>query len=157
MRHGGTIDKYIGDGMMVLWGAPRPLADAPVRAALAALELQQVVEARNARWVAAGLPRLHTRVGLHTGKAVAGVLGSSERLSFTGYGDTVNVASRIEAMNKQLHTRILASAATAAALHGRIVLRACGEVELRGRSGRWPLYEVLAAPAPDAASLPASD
>jgi adenylate cyclase len=143
VRHGGTIDKYIGDGMMVLWGAPRPMEDAAYHAAVAALELQQVLEACNAHWGAQGLPQLHTRVGLHTGTAVAGVLGSSERLSFTAYGDTVNVASRIEAMNKELGTRVLASEATAACLRGRIALRACGEVELRGRAGRWPLYEVV--------------
>lgn len=141
VRHGGTIDKYIGDGMMVLWGAPRPLPDAAHRATLAALELQRVLAGLNAQWEARGLPRLVTRVGLHTGPAVAGVLGSSERLSFTAYGDTVNLASRIEAMNKEFGTRILLSEATAAALAGRLPLRSCGTVELRGRVGQWTLYE----------------
>ncbi|HEX7888397.1 MAG TPA: adenylate/guanylate cyclase domain-containing protein [Ramlibacter sp.] len=143
VRHGGTIDKYIGDGMMVLWGVPRPEPDAAYRATLAALELQEVLEARNAEWAAQGLPQLHTRIGLHCGPAVAGVLGSAERLSFTAYGDTVNVASRIEAMNKELGTRILASDAVAAALHGRIALRPHGPVELRGRPGTWTLHEVV--------------
>jgi adenylate cyclase len=142
VRHGGTIDKYIGDGIMVLWGAPAPLPDAPLHAARAALEIQEKLEQCNAGWAARGLPQLHTRIGLHTGPAIAGVLGSAERLSFTAFGDTVNLASRIEGMNKELGTRILASAATAAALQGRIDLRSCGEVELRGRAGRWILYEV---------------
>lgn len=142
VRHGGTVDKYIGDGMMILWGAPKPLEDAPYRAARAALELQAALDACNDDWAAGGLPRLPTRIGLHTGRAVVGVLGSSQRLSFTAFGDTVNLASRIEAMNKELGTRILASEATAAGLNGRIALRPCGDVELRGRSGRWHLYEV---------------
>jgi adenylate cyclase len=143
VRHGGTIDKYIGDGMMVLWGAPTPLDDAAWRACTAAVELQETLEACNVDWEARGLPRLHTRIGLHSGPAVAGVLGSSERLSFTAFGDTVNLASRIEAMNKELGTRILASEQTVAALGGRLALRARGDVELRGRAGRWTLYEVL--------------
>jgi adenylate cyclase len=152
VRHGGTIDKYMGDGMMILWGAPRPLEAAAYRACLAALELQRLLDDLNDRWVARGLRPLRTRVGLHTGVAVAGVLGSTERLTFTAYGDTINIASRIEAANKELGTRILLSRATAEALGGRLPLRACGELELRGRRGRWPLYELVesggAAPEP---------
>lgn len=143
VKHGGTIDKYIGDGMMVLWGAPEALPDAAYHAAQAAVELQARLDACNADWVARGLPRLPTRIGLHTGPAVAGVLGSHERLSFTAFGDTVNLASRIEGANKDLGSRILVSEATAQALQGRLPLEFRGELELRGRSGRWRLYELL--------------
>jgi adenylate cyclase len=153
VRHGGTIDKYIGDGMMILWGAPRPLEAAAYRACLAALELQRLLDDINGRWVARGLP-LRTRIGLHTGVAVAGVLGSAERLTFTAYGDTINIASRIEAANKELGTRILLSRATADALGGRLRLRGCGELELRGRTGRWPLYELVESGSAAPASAP---
>jgi adenylate cyclase len=142
VRHGGTIDKYMGDGMMVLWGAPEPLDDAAWHAAQAAWEIQQQLQVRNAAWLAAGLPQLHTRIGLHTGPAIAGVLGSDQRLGYTAFGDTVNLASRIEGMNKELGTRTLASEATARALGGRMRLRSCGAVELRGRAGQWLLYEI---------------
>lgn len=109
VRHGGTIDMYIGDGLMILWGAPRPLDDAAYHACLAELELQRLLDELNAQWAARGMPPLPTRIGLHTGAAVAGVLGSTERLAFTAFGDTINVASRIEAANKELGTRILLS------------------------------------------------
>ena len=145
VRHHGTIDKYIGDGMMVLWGAPAPLEDAPYHACRAALALQEALEAQNEAWAARGLPRLHTRIGLHAGVAVAGVFGSSERLSFTAFGDTVNLASRIEAMNKELGTRILASQPVVDAVAGRVEARPRAEVELRGRPGRWWLYEIVGA------------
>jgi adenylate cyclase len=135
--------------MMVLWGAPAPLEDAAYRACRAALALQEALEARNADWAARGLPRLHTRIGLHSGLAVAGVFGSRERLSFTAFGDTVNLASRIEAMNKELGTRILASQAVIDAAGGRVLASPRGDVELRGRAGRWVLYEVTGVQSPE--------
>lgn len=148
VAHGGTIDKYIGDGMMVLWGAPTPLADAPYRACQAAIALRAALDQLNLQWAARGLSRLETRIGIHTGAAVVGVLGSSERLSYTAFGDTVNVASRLESLNKDMGTRILASSHTVAALGGRIATRALGEVELRGHASRWTVFEVLAPPTP---------
>jgi adenylate cyclase len=145
VAHGGTIDKYIGDGMMVLWGAPVPLDDAPLRACRAALALRAQLDVANGRWEARGLRRLETRIGIHTGPAVVGVLGSAERLAFTAFGDTVNVASRVEALNKELGTRILATGHTVAALGGQVAARALGERELRGHGGRWTVYEITAA------------
>jgi adenylate cyclase len=143
-EHGGTIDKYIGDGMMILWGAPAPLDDAPARACRAAVALCDRLEALNDEWISEGLPALRTRIGIHTGPAVVGVLGSHERLSFTAFGDTINVASRIEGANKEFGTRIIASSHTVAALGNRFETRALGEIELRGHGGRWTLFEIVA-------------
>jgi len=144
VAHGGTIDKYMGDGMMVLWGAPAPLDDAPYRACHAALAIRDSLGELNARWEKRGLRRLDTRIGINTGPVVAGILGSSERLSFTAFGDTVNVASRIEGLNKEFGTSVLASGHTVAGLGGRMAVRPLGEVELRGRPGHWTVFEIMA-------------
>lgn len=148
-RHGGTVDKFIGDGIMVLWGAPSELDDAEHRACVAALELHAELDALNARWQARGLQPFHTRIGIHTGVAVVGVLGSNDRLSYTAFGDAINVASRIEGINKALGTRVLLSDATFEGLRGRLRTRRIEEVELRGRQTRLVLYELLG-PAPPA-------
>jgi adenylate cyclase len=147
VAHGGTIDKYMGDGMMVLWGAPAPLDDAPYRACHAALAIRDSLGELNARWEKRGLRRLDTRIGINTGPVVAGILGSSERLSFTAFGDTVNVASRIEGLNKEFGTSVLASGHTVAGLGGRMAVRPLGEIELRGRPGHWTVFEIMDEPA----------
>lgn len=143
-RHGGTIDKYIGDGMMVLWGAPATLPDAELRACRAALALQVEVDALNARARAAGRAPLPTRIGIHTGTVIAGLLGSADRLAYTAIGDAVNVASRVEELNTALGTRILISQATWDGLAGRLpVRRIATEALLRGRQAPLTVYELL--------------
>ncbi|WP_309933588.1 adenylate/guanylate cyclase domain-containing protein [Variovorax paradoxus] len=143
-RYGGVVDKFMGDGIMVLWGAPADLKDAEYRACLAALQLHIETSALNRKWRADGLPEFRTRVGIHTGVAIAGVLGSNDRLSYTALGDVVNVASRIEGINKQLGTHTLISEVTCAGLKGRLQTRRIDErVALRGRQTRMVLYELL--------------
>jgi adenylate cyclase len=142
-RHGGVIDKFIGDGIMVLWGAPADLRDAEYKACLAALELHVEMTELNRKWHADGLPEFRTRIGIHTGVVIAGILGSNDRLSYTAFGDVVNVASRIEGINKQLGTQMLMSEVTFEALKGRLCTRRIEElVELRGRQTRMVLYEL---------------
>ena len=144
-QHGGVIDKFIGDGIMVLWGAPADLQDAEYQACTAALQLHAEMAALNGRWRAQGLPEFRTRIGIHTGVVIAGVLGSNDRLAYTAFGDVINVASRIEGINKQLNTQTLVSEATFEALGGRLHTRRIEEdAELRGRQTRMVLYELLA-------------
>lgn len=143
-RHGGVVDKFMGDGIMVLWGAPSNLDDAEYRACIAALELHAEMNELNARWRAEGMREFRTRIGIHTGLAIAGVLGSSDRLSYTAVGDVINVASRIEGANKDLGTRTLISQATFEGLGGRLSTRRIEELaELRGRQTRMALHELL--------------
>jgi adenylate cyclase len=94
-RHGGTLDKFIGDAVMAQWGAPLGAPDDADRAMAAALDMMRELAALNARWGAEGRPRLEIGIGLNFGEAFAGNIGSERRLEYTVIGDTVNTASRL--------------------------------------------------------------
>ena len=130
--HGGTVHKFIGDGVMAVFGDPVPQPDHADRAVRASLEIQrQMTEMREnsdaTDW------EMFVRIGLHSGELVAGDIGSEQMLEYTVMGETVSVAARLEALNKELGTTILLSDATADLLMGDFVLRPLGEVEVRGR------------------------
>jgi len=118
-EHGGTIDKYIGDGLMVLFGAPRNQPDHALQAVRAAIAMVERVHDLEATWARNQFPGMRIGVGVHTGTAIVGVVGSPRRLDYTANGDTVNSASRIEAENKPLGSEILISDATYRALPAR--------------------------------------
>jgi adenylate cyclase len=136
---GGTVDKFLGDGMLAVFGAPEPLeghAGAALRAAR-----RMVEEARRVLQARPGLPAA-LGVGVHSGRVVVGCLGSGLRLEFTAIGDTVNTASRLEALTKERKAAILASQETVeraggAEAHG---LSPLGSVSLRGRAGELQVY-----------------
>lgn len=144
--HGGTLDKYLGDGLMATFGTPRPGPDDASRAIASARAMAEKVVDWNSRRRAVGLRALHLGIGLHTGEVALGDIGSARRLEFAVIGDTVNVASRIEEMTRELDIAILASAATVAAVRqeGREELlagfRDMGLHTLRGREGAIRLW-----------------
>ncbi|HET9584450.1 MAG TPA: adenylate/guanylate cyclase domain-containing protein, partial [Bradyrhizobium sp.] len=109
LAEGGTIDKFIGDAVMVFWNAPNPQADHVARACRAALAARTAGEKLNAEFEAEGLAPFITRFGIHVGEAVVGNVGSTERMNYTALGNTVNLAARLEGLNKQVGTTILAS------------------------------------------------
>ncbi|HML10696.1 MAG TPA: adenylate/guanylate cyclase domain-containing protein, partial [Stellaceae bacterium] len=109
-RHGGTVDKFMGDGIMAFFNAPEELPDHPRKACLAALEAQSLL-ARMAAESAPGEPTFHARIGLGTGEVLVGNIGTPERFAYTLLGDEVNLASRLEGLNKLYGTSIIASAA----------------------------------------------
>jgi adenylate cyclase len=137
-RQGGIVNKFLGDGLMAIFGAPESQPDHARRAVRAALFIRD--EAR--RRAAKQFPGLRIGIGIHTGSVVVGDLGSARR-EYTAIGDVVNVASRVEAANKDLKTTILATDAVIEALGSEASVRPQPPLPLRGRAGAVPLFEVL--------------
>jgi adenylate cyclase len=142
-EYGGTIDKYIGDSMMAFWGAPLPEAFPSEQAVRAALKCQKRLELLNNRWIAQGRLPLVTRIGLHLGDAVVGNLGSSERLNYTALGDTINIASRLEKLNKIYRTKIIVSEKIYHTLNDQFVMRMIDCVMVRGKIHSTNIYELI--------------
>ena len=140
---GGTVDKFIGDGVMAFWGAPLEMPDHALRACRGALRSIRRLEASNKAQGAAGRLAFRMRVGLNTGEALVGNVGSTERFSYTAMGDTVNVASRLEGMNKQFGTTICVSETVVNAVAGQILVRPLRRVAVKGREQRFMIYELL--------------
>ncbi len=136
---GGTLIKFIGDAVFAIWGAPLPADDHARRACRAALELARGQE--NAAEVHGR--RLVTRLGIHTGRMVVGNLGSTQRFDYTAIGDAVNLAARLEGLNKAFATRILVSRATLDAAEGRFVTRSLGRLRDAGRAEPVEVHELL--------------
>ncbi len=140
--HEGTVAKIIGDAIHALFGAPADQPDAARRAIDCALALDAEASAVRADWNAQGVPLGVTRIGVHAGPAIVGNFGGGRLFDYTAYGDTINAAARLEAVNKQLGTRICVSAA-AAERAGDFRGRPVGDLVLRGRSEPMRAYEPL--------------
>src|SRR5438128_7501917 len=142
-RHGGTVDKYIGDCIMALYNAPFEDADHAAKAILTGLEFQERTLAVSARWEARLGVRIRNGVGINTGEAVVGTMGSRQRLEYTAIGDTVNLASRLEGLTKDYGTSIIVSETTAEAVKGRFFTRELGEVPVKGKALPVKIFAVL--------------
>lgn len=131
---GGTVDKYLGDGIMAFWGAPIGMTDHAARACAAALRCHRHLAGSE----------LTTRIGLATGEVLVGNIGSPERINYTVMGDTANLASRLEGLNKQYGTRLMISEATFEAAKESIVARPIDVVAVKGKQRGVRVYELLA-------------
>lgn len=140
--HRGTLDKFVGDMVMGLFGAPLDDPDHAEHAVQAALAMSRALDALNREWTAAGRPALDIGIGIATGDMVAGNIGSDTIMSYTVIGDTVNLGARLESLNKDYGTRIIISEATRAALKGRYDIRPLGEVTVKGKSRPVAIFEV---------------
>ncbi|MFL5542750.1 MAG: CHASE2 domain-containing protein, partial [Longimicrobiaceae bacterium] len=109
VEHGGVIDKYLGDALMAEFGVPIPLDDHAVRACRAALGMRDALRRLRDGWERRGMPALHARIGINTGRVLVGNLGSYRMMDYTCMGDQVNLASRMEGANKEYGTEILVS------------------------------------------------
>jgi adenylate cyclase len=135
-RHGGTLDKFIGDGILAYFGAPLPEATHAEQAVACALEMVSALGALNARREARGQGRIAIGVGLHTGAVVVGNIGPEDRREFTVIGDTVNVASRIEGLTKVHGAPVLASLRTREAAGDGFEWRETATAEVKGKDER---------------------
>jgi adenylate cyclase len=141
----GTLDKYIGDAIMAVWGAPMPQSDHALRACQAALGMVSGLAALVADWRQRGLPPLDIGIGINTGPMVVGNMGSARRLSYTVIGDNVNLGSRLEGLNKMYGSHIIAGEATVQAVRGALVVRELDLVRVKGKRLPVRIFEVLGA------------
>jgi len=141
-RYGGTIDKFLGDGIMVTFGTPSESSDDCRRALLCGIELTAELQRWNAEREASGLAAIKQGIGIHYGNAVSGNIGSEDRLEFTVIGDAVNLASRIESQCKATGEKLLMSADFAKMISTEFQLREVGTVSVKGRQERVILFTV---------------
>lgn len=140
-RHEGTIDKFIGDGMMVLWGAPVSHPDDPIRAVSTGLDIQKALELFNFDRASRSIPPIEVGIGINTGPVVAGYLGSSQTMSYSVIGDTVNVASRLCSAARP--GEIIISEYTHFIVKDRFKIKEREPVEAKGKSFAIKAYSVL--------------
>jgi adenylate cyclase len=143
-RHGGTVDKFVGDMVMALFGAPLDDPEHADHAVAAALEMLDELRRLNDAWRAEGRPALDIGIGINTGPMIAGNIGSEAIMSYTVIGDAVNLGSRLESLNKNYGTRIIISDATRSCLKGDYVFRPLGDVVVKGKTKAVPIFEVVA-------------
>lgn len=143
LAEGGLIDKFIGDAIMAIWGAPLNDEQQAERACQAALKLVQRSRELQAGFVAKGWPKIEIGIGINTGVAVVGNFGSRERFSYTAVGDTVNLASRLENANKDFGTTVIISESTKQKLPTTgYQLRALGNIKVRGKEQGVEAFEL---------------
>jgi class 3 adenylate cyclase len=141
--HMGTVDKYIGDAVMAFWGAPVDMSDHALQACRAAVACQREIDALSTAWRASGKYEFHTRIGLATGEVVVGNVGSDQRLNYSVIGDPVNLASRLEGLNKSYKTGVLISEDTYQACAEHIEARLIDFVVVKGKVEPVRIYELI--------------
>jgi adenylate cyclase len=144
IENGGTIDKYIGDAIMSFWGAPLSDSDQAYNSCAAAINMQRKLTALHTKWIHYGRPVVNQRIGINTGRAVVGNMGAESRLNYTAIGDAVNLAARLEGVNKEYGTRLLMSEYTYRKVHDIVLSREMDLVVVMGKSEPVRIYELIA-------------
>ncbi|MBD3272587.1 MAG: CHASE2 domain-containing protein [Elusimicrobia bacterium] len=142
-KHGGTLDKFIGDAVMAFWGAPTPQPDHAQRAVLCAIDMIDELHVLQEKWRSEGRHVIDIGVGINTGDAVVGNMGSHERMDYTVIGDNVNLASRLEGLNKQYKSNIIISAATYELVKDMIEVKDLGKSIVKGKEIEISIFQVL--------------
>ena len=143
VHNNGTIDKYIGDAIMAIWGAPNDDKEQVIHACESALNCQRILEQLSKKWTPLGKPSLPTKIGIHTGTAVVGNIGSRERMNFTAIGDSVNIASRLGGANKFYGTSILVSETVESKARNKVLFRTVDKIAVKGRNAGIVVFEPL--------------
>ncbi len=143
METGGTVDKFIGDAIMAIWGAPLAIADQQLQAVKTALRSIAVLAELQPAWSKKGLPTIRIGIGINTGKMRVGNFGSEKRFDYTVIGDNVNLASRLEGLNKTYGTTILISENTMAAVADEFPCRYIDRVRVKGKDRPVKIFEPL--------------
>ncbi|CAO5681113.1 MAG: hypothetical protein HEEMFOPI_01446 [Holosporales bacterium] len=143
LEKNGSIDKYIGDAIMAIWGAPNSDHEHVLNACKSALICQRVLSELGEQWAKLGKPILKTRIGLHTGDAIVGNIGSSDRINFTALGDTVNLAARLEGLNKYYNTSIIVSSSVVDQASKYFVFRILDKVSVKGKHKSIFIFELV--------------
>ncbi len=141
--HHGTLDKYIGDAIMAFWGAPTPMEDHALQACLSAIEHKRVLRLANQELERMGKMPFADRIGIHTGEVIVGNMGSENRLNYTVIGDSVNLASRLESINKYYGTEIIISEPTYAIVKDFVEVRVLDLVAVKGKHNAIEIYELV--------------
>ncbi len=143
IKNSGVIDKYIGDAIMAFWGAPLDTEEDEINACSAAIECTKSLEKINRSFKEEGLSEIALRIGIHSGDAIAGNLGSDRLFDYTVVGDTVNLASRLESANKVFKTKIIVSEDTYFETGEKFLARDLGLIEVKGKSKPVRIFELI--------------
>ncbi|MCX8069419.1 MAG: adenylate/guanylate cyclase domain-containing protein, partial [Thermodesulfovibrionales bacterium] len=143
IKNHGVIDKYIGDCVMAFWGAPENTDNDEYYGCLSALECLEALKIINEEFKKEGLQQISMRIGINSGYAIVGNLGSDRLFDYTVVGDTVNLASRLEGVNKFFGTHIIASENTIKPIRDSLVMRELGLIEVKGKNEPVRIYEII--------------
>jgi len=143
LAEGGVLDKFIGDAIMAFWGAPQETKDHSQRACRVALAMVKKLAELDKTWVSSGKPPLEVGIGINTGQVVVGNMGSEKRFDYTVIGDHVNLASRLEGLNKSYGTKIIISEFTKARVENEFILRPLDEVKVKGKEIPVEIFELI--------------
>jgi adenylate cyclase len=143
IKDDGLVDKYMGDAIMAFWGAPLDQPDHPTMACSSSLEMLEKLGELNKKWKNEGIPSFRIGIGLNSGEAIVGNMGSSSRFDYTAMGDNVNLASRLEGLNKVYGTNIIISENTYDLVKDKFETRKLDSVRVKGKEKPVIIYELI--------------
>ena len=143
LQHDGTLDKFVGDAVMAVFGSPMDQPDHPIRAVSTAWHMSERHNALKEKWISEGKTPFEIGIGINTGEVVAGNMGSPNRMEFTVIGDNVNTAARLESATKELQSKILISGSTYDIVKEHIEVKEHEPIKVKGKAEPIRVYQLL--------------